>query len=150
MNVFLDTSALIKLYHREAGTERLITFLTSPANDIRIIVSDLTRIEFRSAIFRKMRQKEIEPEEAMRVIGIFESDMSRFDVIEIGARHKAIAINLFDVLGPKSLLRSLDALQLATAVSVNYESKIAHFICSDTGLTAIAASYFNVFNPETV
>jgi predicted nucleic acid-binding protein len=148
MNVFLDTSALIKLYHREVGTERLIEFLTRPPNDIRIIVSDLTRIEFRSAIFKKMRRKEIQPEEAMRVINIFESDMSRFDVIEVGPRHKAIVINLFDTLGAKSSLRSLDALQLAAAIYINDESRIAHFICSDIALISIKALYFSVFNPE--
>ena len=149
MNVFLDTSALIKLYHHEIGTQRLIAFLTRSPNNIRIIVSDLMRVEFRSAIFRKMRRKEIQTEEVMRVIGIFESDISRFDVIEIGPRHTSIAINLFDTLGPKSLLRSLDALQIATAISVNDESKIERFICSDKGLISIAASYFTVFNPET-
>jgi len=32
MNVFLDTSALIKLYHREAGTERLISLSQRVSN----------------------------------------------------------------------------------------------------------------------
>ena len=44
---FFDTSALVKLYHTEEGTERLDALLNSEGPII--VISDLTKIEMVSA-----------------------------------------------------------------------------------------------------
>jgi len=50
MNVYLDTSAVIKLYHREVGSDELLAFLRCNADDLILTVADITRTEFHSAL----------------------------------------------------------------------------------------------------
>ena len=58
MNLVFDTSALFKLYHQEEGTKELIGFFTSNSID-SIYVSEITGIEFSSAVWEKCRKREI-------------------------------------------------------------------------------------------
>lgn len=58
MNLFLDTSALVKLYHEEAGTDNLTEFLEKHSGDLILTISDLTIIEFHSAILKSVRRME--------------------------------------------------------------------------------------------
>ena len=46
MNIYLDTSAVIKLYNREIGSEELQAFLRCHADDLILTVADITRTEF--------------------------------------------------------------------------------------------------------
>jgi uncharacterized protein with PIN domain len=46
MNGFVDTSALIKLYHQEIGTDNLITSLHRQDNLV-ITMTDISRVEGR-------------------------------------------------------------------------------------------------------
>jgi predicted nucleic acid-binding protein len=52
MKAFLDTSSLLKLYHHEEGTEALNIALSQ--NLEAIYLSELARLEFRSAIWKKI------------------------------------------------------------------------------------------------
>ncbi len=150
MNVFIDTSALTKLYHREKGTDALFEFVSRRKSELLVIVSDITRIEFRSVFYRKMRMQEISPERVAGVVELFEGDMEfRFRVVEVQSDVKKLAVDVFDSLGPKSSLRTLDALQLATALSVHKLIEVHKFICSDKQLLTCAKPYFDTFNPET-
>lgn len=59
MNLFFDTSALFKLYHKEEGTQELTDFFTG--NSVNAIyLSGITEIEFSSAVWKKCRKKEID------------------------------------------------------------------------------------------
>lgn len=58
MNLFLDTNALVKLYHEEAGTEALSEFLHRHADNLIITISDISRIELHSAFLRRVRTEE--------------------------------------------------------------------------------------------
>ncbi|RLC11637.1 MAG: hypothetical protein DRI57_18650 [Deltaproteobacteria bacterium] len=55
---FFDTSALIKLYHEENGTDQLSDLISSE-NPI-IVISDLTMVEMISALAKKVRTGEID------------------------------------------------------------------------------------------
>ncbi len=44
MNLYLDTSAVIKLYHRETGSERLLAFLRRNADDMILSIADITKM----------------------------------------------------------------------------------------------------------
>ena len=58
MNIFLDTSSLFKLYHQEAGTEDLEdVFLKFKIT--RIYLSEISKVEFCSTVWKKVRLKEI-------------------------------------------------------------------------------------------
>jgi predicted nucleic acid-binding protein len=46
MNVYLDTSAVIKLYYREVGSEELLAFLRRHSDNLIITMADITRTEF--------------------------------------------------------------------------------------------------------
>ena len=52
MIYYLDTPALVKMYHREAGFERMDAIYDGPDT---IQLSELTRVEFVSAMARKLR-----------------------------------------------------------------------------------------------
>jgi predicted nucleic acid-binding protein len=54
MKIFLDTSSLFKLYHKESGTQEIMDFFNE--NIIEgIFLADLTEIEFSSVIWKKCR-----------------------------------------------------------------------------------------------
>ena len=72
MNLFLDTSSLLKLYHKEEGTTELIKFVTDKVENIYL--SQIAKIEFNSAIWRKVRTKEFPEKKAKEVITYFEND----------------------------------------------------------------------------
>jgi hypothetical protein len=61
--------------------------------------------------------------------------------------HK-IAAELIDKVAPTSPLRTLDAIQLSTALVVGESRHIDKFICSDKNLIRVATEYFSVFDPE--
>lgn len=67
MNLFLDTSSIIKLYHPEQGTEELSAFIRENRIN-KIFVSQLCRPEFYSAISKKTRTQELTEEIADRLV----------------------------------------------------------------------------------
>ncbi|KKO20751.1 MAG: type II toxin-antitoxin system VapC family toxin [Candidatus Brocadia sp.] len=76
MKTFLDTSSLIKLYHQEEGADFVMDALS---NDIEeILLSELAVLEFRSALWKKIREKEIEEKVAIEVIQCFQKDRDNF------------------------------------------------------------------------
>jgi len=54
MRIFLDTSTLFKLYHRESGTVELEVLFTTE-KITTIFLSEITKIEFASSIWKKVR-----------------------------------------------------------------------------------------------
>jgi uncharacterized protein len=61
MILFFDTSALVKFFHEEKGSETVTNLVLSKDNEIWI--SELARIEFLSAIFRRFRNREVDDEQ---------------------------------------------------------------------------------------
>ena len=54
MKIYIDTSSLVKLYHAEPGTE-LIDKVFEQNSITEIYLSTITKIEFNSAITKKVR-----------------------------------------------------------------------------------------------
>lgn len=71
---YLETSALVKLYVREPGTERLLR-LVSRTNNHRFAVLTLSRVEFHSAIRRREREGDIDPSLGRRLLNRFGEHM---------------------------------------------------------------------------
>ena len=69
MHLFLDSNALVKLYHAETGTENLVCLLKENAYDLILTIADISKIEFRSAFLKRVRTKDyfpiFDPESAM-------------------------------------------------------------------------------------
>ncbi len=51
MNLYFDTSALVKFFHEEDGTDKVTKMILKDGNSVWIL--DLAKIEFFSAICRR-------------------------------------------------------------------------------------------------
>ena len=58
MNVFFDTSALVKFFNVEQGTDRVTELIVNRSN--QIFLSELARLEILSAFYRKFRNHQID------------------------------------------------------------------------------------------
>jgi len=147
MNLFMDTSALVKLYHQEKGTETLLNFLNQFSGNLVLSISDLAKIEFHSAILKRTRAKEIKIETAKQVLFDFDHDLRLLNIIEINRPIKDRAVQLLDEFASTMNLRTLDSLQLASAILSVDNFLIDYFVASDTRLLDLAKNYFSTFNP---
>jgi predicted nucleic acid-binding protein len=148
VNVFLDTSAVIKLYHKEVGSDELLAFLNVHAHDLIVTISDMTRTEFHSAFLRRVRMQEIPATPVFAVFGLFDRDLNMFNQIAVDATVKHMATTLLDNIAHQRGLRTLDAFQLAAALFCHQIVPVDRFVTSDEKLGKIAEDYFTVFNPE--
>ena len=127
MKIFLDTSSLFKLYHKEADTAELEN-LFSKIEITTIFLSEISKLEFASTIWKKVRAKEITELEAQTTLNFFESDFGKYNFIatdsSIIEQAKALILK-YGNLG----LRTLDGIQLSTSVSIIQLSDI--FLTSD-------------------
>ncbi|MGB5941647.1 MAG: type II toxin-antitoxin system VapC family toxin [Leeuwenhoekiella sp.] len=133
MKIFLDTSALVKLYHTEKYSEALESFLT--VNTIEAVyLSDLAKVEFASAIFKKLRLKALQESEALAVLNFFSEDSKNFRFVQLNDSIVAKAHYFIEKYG-KQGLRSLDAIQLASMISI--EQELDYVISFDDLLNSI-------------
>ncbi|MFH0926677.1 MAG: type II toxin-antitoxin system VapC family toxin [bacterium] len=132
MKAFLDTSSLLKLYHYETGSEIVENFISKNVNEI--FLSELTILEFRSAIWRKVRENKIDHNIAIKAVFCFENDYKKFRWIRLQSSIITRASNLLMKYGNKGL-RTLDSLQLSSALSLKKKSCI--FLTSDNLLKSL-------------
>lgn len=127
MKIFLDTSSLFKLYYQEDGTNTIDEiFLDYEVEEI--FLSEITKIEFCSATWKKIRAKEISEIMANEIIQAFESDFNKYIFIPVDNLIVSQAQNLIIKYGRLGL-RTLDSVQLSTAVSLKNHADL--FITSD-------------------
>src|SRR3989304_1571252 len=138
MNLFLDTSAVVKIYHQEKGTEKFSQYLEGISEELFLTTSDITKIELHSALLKKYREKEISKKNLSEVFQLFDKDFQKFNIIVVDRIIKNIALFVLDSMGIKYGIRTLDSLQLASAVFFNNYSKIDFFVSSDKKLLNIA------------
>jgi len=118
MKLFLDTSSLVKLYHREAGTDALTAVVNREG--CTIYLSELTVLEFRSAVWKKVRTGELSRDAAIAVTSCFVDDYDAYYWISIDQKVVSLACDVLMKYGEKGL-RTLDSIQLASALSVKGE-----------------------------
>ena len=116
MKIFLDTSSLIKLYHNEIGTDMLDKIFED--NEVgEIFLSDIAKVEFTSAIWKKVRTKDLTSDEATDIINSFCDDYDKYTFIDVNSELLSIARDLVIKYGLKGL-RTLDSIQLASIIEV--------------------------------
>ena len=116
MKLYLDTSSLFKLYHNEVGTEEMDQLFST--NDITaIFLSELTNVEFFSALLKRVRMKEMSIENADEIIKLFKEDLKKYTIITVNTEVFENAKHLI-LKYRQDGLRALDALQLASALEV--------------------------------
>ena len=73
MIIFLDTSSLFKLYHLEADSEEIEQIFIQ--NTIQtVFLSEITKLEFASTVWKKVRMKDLTQEQALLLLEAFETD----------------------------------------------------------------------------
>lgn len=82
MKIFFDTSSLIKLYHEEVGIDYLDSIFEE-FKITRIYLSELAKVEYNSAIMKKVRTKELTENEAKDLINSFENDYYKYPFIDL-------------------------------------------------------------------
>jgi len=111
MNLFFDTSALVKLFNNEEGSEAVKKLVANPSSSINVL--DLALIELQSAIHRKYRNNEIPEENLEKIQSAIEKQMEYFNTIPIGTDIMEEALELIKKFGKENGLRTLNALHVA-------------------------------------
>ena len=145
MILFFDTSALVKFFHREEGTDVVTSLITDPGN--RVWVSELARLEFVCALHRRYRMKEIDEDQLMRALDGFSSEFSRFNTRKIGSAVLDEAETLVNRLGKSVGLRALDAIHLATFSLFNQLEEMPFVATDEILLSAARSIRAKVINP---
>ncbi|HDH11936.1 MAG TPA: PIN domain-containing protein [Nitrospirae bacterium] len=131
---YLDTSALVKLYHNEKGTEEVEKIFST--QNASIIISEIAVVELYSALYRLNRMKEIPGNAVEASIRSFEDDCKyRFSINSVGSDTINRAKKIIKRYGKDESIRTLDAIQLS--VSLDHESAII-FVSADAVLNVIA------------
>lgn len=105
---FLDTSALVKRYVLEPGSDRVRQIFDSSRE---IVVAPVTRLEMTSAVARRRREGRLTDGEALRILRRLEREWPDFARVRWSPdlERAARAILL------RRAVRTLDAIQLASA-----------------------------------
>ena len=144
---FCDTSAIIKLYHAEIGTDCMESIFSD--NQCVIIISELTLVEFDSSVLKKIRTGDITDSAKNESIKNFKKDcQDRFLVNPLDSRIIRSARKIINKYGNKLSIRTLDALQLGSCLVEEWEG--LHFVCADVHLNKICSlEGLLTINPET-
>jgi hypothetical protein len=136
---YLDTSAIAKRYIFETGTSWIFQLFDAVPSHI-LFASKITHVEVVSAIARRRRERSIPS-------GVFEGGLIRF---QDDLRNRFSVISIDDsviesaaLLARLHALRSYDAVQLASALSVQRERRKYYlpsitFVSADEELNKIA------------
>ncbi len=146
---FFDTSALVKRYHSEDGTEEVKTILASPGCVARI--SALGAVEIHSALAVKARTGHLTEPDARALSALFLKDIA-LGVIQphaVTQSHFAGAEELLFRFGYEYRLRSLDAVQMAVASDLRARGLVEFLVTADLVFEQVATKMgFVVINPQ--
>jgi predicted nucleic acid-binding protein len=136
---FVDTSALAKLYHQEAGSEYVERVLSQPGS--KGMVSRLTLVEMESVFAIKVRTGALEVQGQVIALRRLRADIARERLIvglPVEETHYRSAARLLRDHGITRGLRTLDALQLAVALDMRRAAWISVVLSADQRLCAVA------------
>lgn len=116
MNCFFDTSALVKLFSNEVGSEKVKAIILDENSEIWVL--ELALIELISAVFRKYRNHEIKEEYLERVQTAIERQFDMFNIVPVAGDLMKDTKTLIKRFGKENGLRTLDALHVAGWLTV--------------------------------
>jgi predicted nucleic acid-binding protein len=144
MNLFFDTSALVKFFHEEEGTETVTDLILDRNNEIWIL--ELARLEFFSAVFRRFRNKELDEKQLNTAVNSFEDQVDRFNIEPLGHAVLEEATLIIKNYGRTLGLKALDALHLGTLSLLSEEDWA--FVAADDSLCGVAELMgYDTINP---
>jgi predicted nucleic acid-binding protein len=132
---YLDTSALVKLYVREQGTEQMLR-LADPAFGHTLALLGLTRVELRSAVRQRERTGDVAHEIAANLIESMDAHLANFFLVQ---PLTDLVILEAAALLDRHALRAYDAVQLAGCIMLRARlGRHATFVCPDRQLVNAA------------
>ena len=148
---YLDTSALLKWYVDEEGSDWLRRALFASTRAIVVVSTQLLVVEIISALNRRVREGTVTRHDCKRLSGRFRDDC--LDSYHLIAPDDVI-VDLACALLERHPLRAYDAVHLATALSVNRwlvgegEPALTFLSADDRLNDAAAAEGLAVDNPN--
>ncbi|MGD0872391.1 MAG: type II toxin-antitoxin system VapC family toxin [Bryobacteraceae bacterium] len=144
---YLETSALVKLYIREPGTDQLLRLTKSRTDQFAVL--SITQVEFRSAVRRRMRAGDLDQTLATSLIQGFARHLEAIFLRQtLSEGVMEVACDLLD----RHSLRAYDAVQLAgcLVLEASRAAERTVFVCSDAALLDAAQSeHLEILNPVT-
>ncbi len=132
MILYLDTSALVKLYIAEPGSDQVQSKVEATPV---IAASRVAYVEARAGIARKHRAGELSLREYRRMVEDLDKDWERYLIVEVS---ESVA-KLGGELAERYPLRGFDALHLASAVFLRNRTHLrVSFLCFDEKLRSAA------------
>ena len=131
MILYLDTSALVKLYVEEAGTAEVVSWV----DDATVVAtSRVAYAEARAAFARHRREGGFTAGLWRKAVAILDDDWSRYAIVEVSDGVVRNAGQLAD----RHALRGFDAIHLAAALELHRARDQIRFGCFDERLSLAA------------
>jgi uncharacterized protein len=142
MIYYLDSSALVKRYAAESGSDKITSLVEG---DQMIAVSWLAVPETLSAVARRAKGGSISTEDLASIRSQINQDMQRFMIVEVSGA----PVDGTEALIARHALRGADSIHLSTALWLRKAVKSSVvFVASDTELlTAARAERLKTLNP---
>lgn len=139
--IYLDTSALVKKYVAEEGTESMVTIVQNSV----IVTSRLTYPEILSAFVRRSRAGDITSNKSKEILKDFESDWDCFTILDIHEELLPIVKHIIE----KYSMKEADSIHLSSALWLkNIIREDIAFVASDINLlTAASSEGMSIINP---
>jgi uncharacterized protein len=144
---FLESTAFVKLFVREPGTDALIRLMEQVEDNSKLIAASAP-LEVHAAIRRKERDGGISAQDAASALDILSVEASRMVQEPLNPAVLEAARKLLD----RTSLRWPDALQLGAALAARdmfLGTEIVFVSASRTLLDAAVAEGFRTFDPAT-
>jgi predicted nucleic acid-binding protein len=150
---FLDSSAVIKLYQSENGSQEVNGIVS--ASDSLAFISRLTVTEVQRAFARKMREGKMTAADLDSLRNLFFRDLLQRRLLlrrlrDFHYRSAERLVRKYAAPQPHPLLRTLDVIQLATALDLRRQPGLDYFVSADEDLCEVAkAEQLSVINPAS-
>ena len=134
---FLDSSALVKYYHTEAGSAEVMRLVQEP--NARHFISRLITVEIVSAFAIKTRTGDLDESDFLPLLRRFLRDVARrqFQMLRVMNAHYEAAVELIEKYVQRRF-RTLDALHLSVALDLRRRGMLDQFVCADESLCSVA------------
>jgi predicted nucleic acid-binding protein len=134
-HLFFDTSALVKRYYPESGTQTVDSLIES--SETKIVISSLSIIETTSAFRRKHNQDDIPWDSLSELLAtFFDEALSSFLIVPTD---ESLFGQSFELVLEDDL-RTLDSLQLSAALDIAAATDEFRFVCADSELCSVASN----------
>ena len=130
--MYLDTSALVKLYVREEEGYDVVREAVEEAE--RVATSTVAYAEARAALARKERESDLDEEGHRRAVGALDDEWRRYDRLVVSDLVSYRA----GVLAQRYALRGFDAIHLASAARLLERFQDLRFLAFDDRLKEAA------------